>query len=165
MKGQDLVGLAYDGPFDERRLRTTSPASPADAAYRAQKQNWASGPVGLGDLHRVIAWNDVGETEGTGIVHIAPGCGKEDFLLGKEHGLPPVAPLDEFGVFLPGFGPEEGKPLSNRQRRTSSSRRCKGKGVLFAVEKYPHSYPHCWRCKTEVLFRLVDEWFIGMSWA
>ena len=38
------------------------------------------------------------------------------------------------------------------------------KGVLFAVEKYPHSYPHCWRCKTELLFRLVDEWFIAMSW-
>ncbi len=38
------------------------------------------------------------------------------------------------------------------------------KGLLFAVEKYPHKYPHCWRCKTELLFRLVDEWFIGMSW-
>src|SRR5262249_26959698 len=38
------------------------------------------------------------------------------------------------------------------------------KGLLFAVERYPHSYPHCWRCKTELLFRLVDEWFINMSW-
>ena len=36
--------------------------------------------------------------------------------------------------------------------------------MLFAVEKYPHSYPHCWRCKTELLFRLVDEWFIDMKW-
>ncbi len=36
--------------------------------------------------------------------------------------------------------------------------------MLLAVERYPHSYPHCWRCKTELLFRLVDEWFINMSW-
>src|SRR5205823_7618897 len=38
------------------------------------------------------------------------------------------------------------------------------KGLLLASERYPHSYPHCWRCKTELLFRLIDEWFINMSW-
>ena len=57
----------------------------------------------------VIAWDAVGETEGTGIVHIAPGCGKEDFALGKEHHLVAVAPLDEAGVFLPGFEDLTGK--------------------------------------------------------
>ncbi len=46
----------------------------------------------------------------------------------------------------------------------SSSSDLKEKGRLFASEQYPHSYPHCWRCKTELLFRLVDEWFIDMKW-
>ena len=52
----------------------------------------------------MILWDEVGETEGTGIVHIAPGCGAEDFQLGKEYGLPLVAPLDEEGHFVDGFG-------------------------------------------------------------
>ena len=51
------------------------------------------------EVHRVVAWDVVGETEGTGIVHIAPGCGKEDFQLGREEKLPKVAPLDEFGCW------------------------------------------------------------------
>ena len=55
------------------------------------------------DAHRVIAWDEVGEEEGTGIVHIAPGAGAEDFALGKENGLPIVAPLDDEGYFIEGF--------------------------------------------------------------
>ena len=61
-------------------------------------------PVLRPPSHRVILWNEVGEEEGTGIVHIAPGCGAEDFQLGKLHNLPALAPLDEFGVYLAGFG-------------------------------------------------------------
>ena len=83
-----------------------------------------------GDEHRVIAWKDVGEAEGTGIVHIAPGCGKEDFELGKEHGLAVMAPLDEYGVFMDGFawltglGAAEAAPAHLRRtwsRRASST--------------------------------------------
>jgi isoleucyl-tRNA synthetase len=51
----------------------------------------------------VILWDEVGESEGTGIVHIAPGCGAEDFALGREHTFPLVAPLDEEGHFLEGL--------------------------------------------------------------
>ncbi len=54
--------------------------------------------------HRVVAWDEVGELEGTGIVHIAPGCGAEDHALGKRLGLPIIAPLTEDGIFLDGFG-------------------------------------------------------------
>ena len=163
VKGEELVGLAYDGPFDELPAQNHPSGFPAETARIVRKQNWAPDQSAR-DLHRVIAWKDVGETEGTGIVHIAPGCGKEDFLLGKEQGLPPVAPLDEFGVFLPGFGPLEGKSAVEQTTTDFLIEALQRKGVLFAVEKYPHSYPHCWRCKTELLFRLVDEWFIGMSW-
>ena len=118
-----------------------------------------------GTAHGVIAWKDVGETEGTGIVHIAPGCGKEDFKLGKEEGLPPMAPLDEAGVFLPGFGPiyrDARRSIPGRPRQCSHRSRpriCCSRPNATCI-----GIPHCWRCKTELLFRLVDEWFINMSW-
>jgi isoleucyl-tRNA synthetase len=106
----------------------------------------------------------VSEAEGTGIVHIAPGCGKEDFALGKETGLPPVAPLDESGIYLTGFGELTGKSAVDPETVEWILFNLQQKNVLFATEKYPHRYPHCWRCKTELLYRLVDEWFIAMSW-
>ncbi|MCC6315735.1 MAG: class I tRNA ligase family protein, partial [Thermomicrobiales bacterium] len=77
--GIDLVDRPYRGPFDEL----------------AAEQ---------GIAHRVIPWEDVDAAEGTGIVHIAPGCGKEDFALSKEFDLPVVAPINEFGVYVDGFG-------------------------------------------------------------
>ena len=129
----------------------------------ALKQGWTEATPAR-KAHRVIAWEAVGETEGTGIVHIAPGCGAEDFELGKRDKLPPVAPLDEAGLFAPGFGPLEGRSAVDPGTTDFILETLQQKGVLFAVEKYPHSYPHCWRCKTELLFRLVDEWFIDMSW-
>jgi isoleucyl-tRNA synthetase len=120
--------------------------------------------------HAVVGWDQVGATEGTGIVHIAPGCGKEDFELALEVGrgpdlpLPAVAPLDETGVYLPGFGELTGKSAVNQATTDWILNNLKLKGLLLDAEKYPHSYPHCWRCKTELLFRLVDEWFIDMGW-
>jgi len=111
----------------------------------------------------VVAWKDVGETEGTGIVHIAPGCGKEDFALGKEVGLPPIAPLDESGIYHAGFGPLSGKQANSQEVVDFVVNSLKEKGLLFATEMYPHKYPHCWRCKQELLYRLVDEWFINMG--
>src|SRR6202023_2120139 len=107
VKGSEMVGWAYDGPFDEW------------AAAKSAKE-----------AHRVIAWKDVGETEGTGIVHIAPGCGKEDFQLGKAEGLPSVAPLDEFGCFLPGFGELAGKSAVDPATTDSILVNLKQKGVL-----------------------------------
>ena len=92
------------GRLDLRRpvRRAAGPAAPArlprrDSPTSSRKQKLGAGKRRRKDAHRVVAWDDVGETEGTGIVHIAPGCGKEDFALGKEQGLPPVAPLDECG--------------------------------------------------------------------
>jgi isoleucyl-tRNA synthetase len=163
VSGADMVGWAYDGPFDELPAEQHPAGYPAEIAEVVRKQKWAP-ERSAQQAHRVIAWKDVGESEGTGIVHIAPGCGKEDFLLGKEEGLPPVAPLDEYGVFLPGFGPLEGKSALAHATTDAILDDLQQKGLLLAVERYPHKYPHCWRCKTELLFRLVDEWFISMSW-
>jgi isoleucyl-tRNA synthetase len=163
IRGADMIGWQYDGPFDELPALQHAGGYPAETARIALQQKWTA-EKSARDVHRVIPWKDVGETEGTGIVHIAPGCGKEDFNLGKEGGLPPVAPLDEYGVFLPGFRELTGKAAVDHKTTDWILENLQQKGVLLAVEKYPHSYPHCWRCKTELLFRLVDEWFIDMKW-
>jgi isoleucyl-tRNA synthetase len=163
LPGAELIGLEYDGPFYELPAQNSPGGYPAEVAAVALKQGW-TGATTARTTHRVIPWEAVGETEGTGIVHIAPGCGAEDFELGKRDKLPPVAPLDEAGLFVPGFGPLEGRSAVDPATTDIILEQLQQKGVLFAVEKYPHSYPHCWRCKTELLFRLVDEWFIDMSW-
>jgi isoleucyl-tRNA synthetase len=163
VSGAELVGCQYDGPFDELPAQQHPAGYPKETADVVIKQQWASAKPSR-ELHRVIAWGAVGETEGTGIVHIAPGCGKEDFLLGREEKLPPVAPLDEEGVFLPGFGELTGKSALDDATTDWILNNLQHKGLLLAAERYPHSYPHCWRCKTELLFRLVDEWFIDMKW-
>ncbi len=161
--GKDLIGWQYDGPFDELPAQQHVSGYPEEIATVVEKLKW--GPAkSAKDVHRVVAWDVVGETEGTGIVHIAPGCGKEDFVLGKEQGLVPIAPLDDSGVFLDGFGELTGKSANDPATTDWILDNLQKKGRLLAVEKYPHSYPHCWRCKNELLFRLVDEWFIDMKW-
>ncbi|UCE43710.1 MAG: isoleucine--tRNA ligase, partial [Candidatus Bathyarchaeota archaeon] len=140
MVGTDIVGWTYDGPFDEL---------PAE-----QK-------LGAVDAHQVIPWEEVSEVEGTGIVHMAPGCGKEDFELGEQHELPVVAPLNEFGVFIEGFSWLVGTHVYDSAEPIIENLR--EKGLLFKVEDYTHRYPVCWRCDNELVFRLVDEWFIFMG--
>ncbi|HEX6508874.1 MAG TPA: DUF5915 domain-containing protein, partial [Chloroflexota bacterium] len=105
--------------------------------------------------------NEVSEDEGTGIVHIAPGCGKEDFALGKEFGLKVVAPLDQSGVYGPGFGPFTGRDVHEVSDLVVDALR--SKDLLVRAHAYTHRYPTCWRCGTELVFRLVDEWFISMD--
>ncbi len=136
MPGSQLAGLEYRGPFDEL---------PAQAGVR----------------HFVLEWDEVSESEGTGIVHTAPGAGKEDFALGKEHGLAVIAPLDDEGVFVSGFDWLTGMSVFDVNEPIYESLR--KKGVFYHVERYSHRYPVCWRCGTELVFRLVDEWFISMD--
>jgi isoleucyl-tRNA synthetase len=163
LKGREMLGWTYDGPFDELPAQGHAHGFPAELAKVVKAQNWSPATSSKA-AHRVIAWEAVGETEGTGIVHIAPGCGKEDFELGKKEGLPPIAPLDEEGQFLPGFGALAGKSAVDSTTADAVFESLKAKGLLVAIERYPHNYPHCWRCKTELLFRLVDEWYISMAW-
>jgi isoleucyl-tRNA synthetase len=140
-RGADLVGLAYAGPFDEM-------------------------PAAAGVEHRVIPWADVSDAEGTGIVHIAPGCGQEDFALSKVFDLAVIDPIDQFGVFGDGFGWQTGRFAGAMEDPSADLARAVvedlgAKGLLVAKESYGHSYPHCWRCGTQLIFRLVDEWFIA----
>lgn len=163
VKGEELLGWEYDGPFDDLPAQQAESGYPAEVARVVRAQNWAPAKPAC-QCHRVVSGGkDVTDTEGTGIVHTAPGCGGIDFTWGKENGLPPVAPLDEGGNFLDGFGPLAGKNAADPATADAVFEQLKAKNLLFAVERYVHRYPHCWRCKTELLYRLVDEWFIGMG--
>jgi isoleucyl-tRNA synthetase len=136
--GRDMLGWRYQGPFDD---------------LTAWKQ--------VGAEHRIIPWDEVSAAEGTGIVHIAPGCGREDFALSKEHDLPVLAPVDESGVYLDGYDWLTGMRVAEVARSIFEDLR--RKGLFYQTESYVHVYPHCWRCQTELIFRLVDEWFISME--
>ncbi|MCF7842310.1 MAG: isoleucine--tRNA ligase [Lentisphaeria bacterium] len=136
LKGEDMLGWQYHGPFDEL-------------------------PVQQGVEHAVIAWDEVSESEGTGIVHIAPGCGREDYQLSKRDDFPVLRPIDEFGNYLDGYGEWTGKNVS--EINDDIIRNLSEKGLRYKREPITHRYPTCWRHGTELVFRLVDEWFISMD--
>src|SRR5690606_21730168 len=102
--------------------------------------------------------------EGTGIVHIAPGCGDVDYGLGKANGIVGIAPLGEDGRFVEGFGPCTGQEAIDPAVADLVFQRLREQHLLVAADAYPHVYPHCWRTGVELVFRLVDEWFINMDW-
>ena len=139
VKGRDLVGLRFRGPFDGQ-LPAVSDALAG---------------------HKVIEWDEVGEAEGTGLVHIAPGCGEEDFGLSKVHDLPVLVPIDDMARFKPGYGWLEGKDARDVGQAIADD--LKKRGLLFRAAQYTHRYPECWRCHEELVFRVDDEWFISMA--
>ena len=132
-KGEELVGKKFDTCFPE---------------FEAQAKV----------EHRIVAWEDVDAEEGTGVVHIAPGCGVEDNELGKRLGLPEIMPVDDMGIILPGFGFMSGKNTSDVASEVFEELEKRNK--LYKVMPYEHSYPVCWRCKSEVIYRLVPAWYI-----
>ena len=135
-RGEELVGWRYRGPFDEL------------------------GPGGEVD-HRVIPWDDVSLEEGTGIVHIAPGAGQEDFELGRIHELPVLMPVDEAGHFYDNYGWLHG--LSTAESADQIVGWLAEHGFLLAAGLYEHRYPHCWRCDTPLIWRVTDDWLIGVD--
>ena len=135
-KGSDLVGLRYRGPFDD-----LGPGSEVE--------------------HRVIPWDDVSLEEGSGIVHIAPGAGQEDFELGRIHDLPVLAPVDEAGHFYDAYGWLHG--LSTTESADQIVGRLAETGFLLEAGQYEHRYPHCWRCDTPLIWRVTDDWLISVD--
>src|SRR5438874_232927 len=105
VKGADMLGWEYSGPFDDLPAQQHAFGFPENVAKIVEQRGWCPAKTAA-QSHRIISGGaDVTETEGTGIVHTAPGCGSIDFTWGKEHGLPPVAPIDDAGIFHAGFGP------------------------------------------------------------
>ena len=108
--------------------------------------------------HFITDWKDVTPQEGTGVVHIAPGCGQEDFELGKKLNVPMPSPLDERGHFMENYGEFTG--LYAHGVKELVFEKLKSIGAFFKTEEITHRYPHCWRCKTKCLFRLENNWYM-----
>ena len=137
--GEDLVGLSYETCFPELPCQKFT--------------------------HSVIPWNDVDNSEGSCIVHIAPGCGTEDFERCKElegqYELPEICPIDDSGVMLEMTGFLAGKKASDVAMLVIE--RLKQDGKLYYTHKYTHSYPYCWRCKEDLVYKLIPAWYISMD--
>src|SRR3954465_6394798 len=132
-RGDELVGLEYEAPFE---------------ALPAQQ----------GVVHRVIPWADVATTEGSGIVHIAPGCGAEDFELSRVHDLPVLTPINEAGRFYKEYGEFEGRSTEDVESPVTIE--LERRGLLVEAGSIVHRYPICWRCSTPPVFRIADDWMI-----
>lgn len=110
---------------------------------------------------KVIPGKFVTADEGTGVVHIAPGHGEDDYEAGLQHGLDIYAPVDDRGRFtkdVPGF---EGQLVF--KANDSIIETLRKKNALLGAGKVTHSYPHCWRCKRPVIFRATEQWFISVE--
>jgi len=110
----------------------------------------------------VIVGEFVNLSEGTGIVHIAPGHGEDDYEAGIKESLDIYAPVDDHGRFS-GTGIKEIEGEAVFKANPKIIEMLKSRGALMLEEKITHSYPHCWRCKKPVIFRATEQWFISMS--
>jgi isoleucyl-tRNA synthetase len=140
VKGSDLLGTAYTNPL--------GPKVPYQAKVHGQ---W---------VHKVLP-SEIVEAEHTGLVHTAPGHGPEDFELGQRHGIPVFSPVDERGHYTADAGDYAG--LHVREANPRIVQDLKDLHALFAEETITHSYGHCWRCKTPILFRATVQWFLKVT--
>jgi len=132
MPGRELMGMAYERlyPFAEENEKA-----------------W-----------HVIGGDFVSLEEGTGIVHIAPAFGEDDYQAGLEHDLPVICLVDPTGRFKEEVKPWAGRPVKECDREIIDE--LQSRGLLFKEERIVHSYPHCWRCTTPLLYYARESWFI-----
>ena len=152
LKGKELVGLGYRGPFDD---------------LPAVKEIAKSSPK---TFHTIIATDPlilpITTEEGTGLVHTAVSAGAEDFRLGKKYNLPVIPVISDNADYLPGLGFLAGKNAKVHPELILDYLKEKGSGGeswVFDIRPCTHRYPVCWRCKTELVWRVTDEWYIGMD--
>ncbi len=165
IKGKELVGLEYTGPYDHIKAQNIP------GGYPFCNDNLKTKNISSVLQHKVIdpgkdkIGNDIVLAgEGTGIVHMAPGCGDIDFGIGKKLDLVNIAPLNESAEFIENFDWLTGLSATDSKTIEKIIQDLKERGLLIYVEDYPHVYPHCWRSGEELVFRLVDEWYINMDW-
>jgi len=152
VKGAELVGLHYKGPFDDL---------PEVAKIAKENPN---------NFHTVIPTDKnimpISTTEGTGLVHTAVSAGTEDFKLGKKLGLPMIPVIADNADYLPNLGEFSGKNAKKHPRIILDyleKRTEKGERWVFKIENYKHRYPACWRCKAELVWKVEDEWYVAMD--
>ncbi|MFX1362166.1 MAG: isoleucine--tRNA ligase [Promethearchaeota archaeon] len=113
-------------------------------------------------VHRIILTDEfVTLEQGTGCVHSAPGHGPEDFAVGQKYGLPAFCPVDESGHMTEEAGKYAGMTLEKTSEAVIED--LKRKGLLINMGRVEHDYAHCWRCKTPLIYRATEQWFLKMS--
>ena len=152
LKGKNLVGLEYEPLFDVYQKET---------GLKNRENGW-----------KVYAADFVTTEDGTGIVHIAPAFGADDMALAKKENVPFVQHVKMDGTFNEKMGEFAGldlrprakdKPEEIREADLTIVKYLEQKGLLFASEKYTHSYPHCWRCDTALLNYATSSWFVAVE--
>jgi isoleucyl-tRNA synthetase len=146
LKGKDLIGLKYEPLYPY--LQNTIPDSEKPKLEKAFK---------------VYAADFVTTEDGTGIVHTAVMYGQDDFELGTKIGLPKHHLVGLDGKFLMGTGFLEGRFVRDEEVAVDIIKDLAHRGLLFKKEKYEHSYPHCWRCHTALIYYARDSWYIKMT--
>ncbi len=153
LKGDKLVGLHYYGPFDEiPAVKEISKLHPDT-------------------FHTVVPTDKlilpITTTEGTGLVHTAVSAGVEDFKLGKKLNLPMIAVIDDTATYLEGLGFLSGHNAKKHPEIVLDFLKKPPEKSDFSwvlkTEHYKHRYPACWRCKTELVWKVADEWYIAMD--
>jgi isoleucyl-tRNA synthetase len=152
VRGSKLVGLKYTGAFD------TLPKVAEVAKGKNDK------------FHIVVATDNqimpITTTEGTGMVHTAVSAGTEDFKLGQKLGLPMIPIIEDDASYMPNLGFLSGLNAKKHPEIVLDHLKKldeEGKHFYFKIENYTHRYPACWRCKTELVWKVTDEWYIAMD--
>jgi len=145
VKGKELEGLHYKSVFDG-----------LPAVEKARSENPKL-------FHSVIITDPllmpISVEEGTGMVHTAVSAGEEDFKLGKKLGLAMIPVIGDNADYLEGLGQFSAKNAKNNPRIILDYM----KDFAFSIFPYKHRYPACWRCKTELVWKVADEWYISMD--
>ena len=140
LKGSALDGMRYERVFD----------------YYADTERW-----GNQNAWQILVAEYVATGEGTGIVHQAPAYGEDDQVVCEQAGIPVIISLDDAGVFLPDVTDVAGMAVFDANKPLTQLLRSRGK--LLQQRSYDHSYPHCWRCRTPLIYRAVSSWFVRVT--
>ncbi len=140
--------------FEGKELKDIYYINPLEDLVPIQKE--------LRDKHRVILDDSVELTEGSGILHLAPAHGPEDYEIGKRENLPLVNLINKEGIFIDSAGPLKGIKLIHDANREVENL-LKNNGSLLYKTDIVHAYPHCWRCKEKLIFLPTEQWFINVE--
>ncbi len=146
MKGSELLGKKYRPLYEFLpALAGESEAPKLEKAYQVYEADFVT------------------TEDGTGLVHTAVMYGQDDFVLGTTIGLPKVHLVAPDGTFIKGTGFLEGRFVKEEELTVDIIKDLAKRGLLFSKEKYEHTYPFCWRCKTPLIYYARDSWYIRMS--
>ncbi len=157
---EDLVAT-----FEERTGWRETPGGPAPPPLfeGAQLEPLAARHPFLDRTSRFVLGEFVDTTTGTGVVHIAPGHGADDYNLGRQYGLDVLSPVDDDGCFTAAVGVPEWAGIHVFDANEPIIARLADRAMLLGREAWRHQYPHCWRSKTPIIFRAVEQFFIAIG--